>query len=268
MRRGFSFTLAFAVVLVLVGLVYTVFVFDQDTRISSAISTEGQVRKAVVDTSKRLDEVPGIIRDTLIENQRWFKNDRDIEQTLNVKLSNYLGTRVETHILGGDWTKTRVLIRVYQFKTENGDVKVTVPVWTKVYQIEAPRPEELHEIYENYDPNKVCEEYVRVNFCEEDSDCYCYVEGNQTICIKYYETSKELEKSEYERYIRNRYDLGRVQPILETSGRTSCSSRSCGSCPTCSVDFIYKLRIYDPENIFINFYLPDKNGYIAFRCIR
>ena len=264
--KGVAISPLVAVVIVLVGIAYTVYVFEQDSGLASGITKEGEIKKAIAQMDKDLDKIPGIADDVLIENQHEFKDDPYIENEIASKIQSQLGFRPTVKITGGDWASTQIRITVPHYSVSVGDTTTTVDNLTRSYSLEAPRPHELFELYNGFDSGEVCTGYVDSNICSDVGKCNPHKKGNKTVWDPFYETTRKLLETEYEEHIHSEYNLGRVQAILETSGKTWCFNEACNVCPDCKVDFTFRLRIRDPSNLFIDFYLPDKSGNDRFHC--
>lgn len=263
--RGVALSPVLAVVLILMGIVYTIYVFEQDTNVAKGITKEGEIKKAIIDMDKKLMAIPGIAREVLTYNQFQFKDDDQIERDIETKISQDLGITANVSITGGDWTKTQLKVFIPNYTIKLGDTEVSISNFERDYTIEAPRPHELHRIYQEFNENELC-----TSFIEDHRDCDCCgVNCSEGEWCRYY---RWVDIYSFESSEHNKYNMGRVIFYVIPKTKTYCPSyHPCGGACNCSCnigEIKYVIRIVDPENVFVDFRLRNRNTMdYVFSCL-
>ncbi len=267
--KGVAISPLVAVVIVLVGIAYTVYVFEQDSGLASGITKEGEIKKAIAQMDKDLDKIPGIADDVLIENQHEFKDDPYIENEIASKVQSQLGFRPTVKITGGDWASTQIRITVPHYSVSVGDTTTTVDNLTRGYSLEAPRPHELFELYNNFNPS-IASSCVEADPACTSCTCYHTITVNNTtikVC--------DGDTWDYYRYItgdcvankiHDNFGMGRLIVNVTLTAPNYDNTKACEihwKCTTCGKEcrlgeITFTIRVFDLKNQFVDFFLINK----------
>ncbi|GEM_PF-5632479 len=263
--KGVALSPILAVAIVLIGIVYAVYVFQADSLVSHGITKEGEVKKTIINMDKKIAAIPGVARDVILDNQHRFLADDDIELRINEKLKSTLGITANTTITGGDWEKTYIHVFIPRYETRVGDTVVSISNYSIDYELDAPRPDKLYEIYMGFDPSELCS-HIEDNSGDDCHECPCGPNCTTTYCTYY----RRIDITGFENDEHKKYNMKRVQIDAVNVYPTKCyDSTECGGGCGCSCHIgtvYYSIRIYDPKNRFVNFDLINRNGGDRFTC--